>query len=63
MNGRTRQPRLTSEEAATSQQVRDQVAQELPNLIARHQERKTQSRDGSDARIDSPPDPTKMPTD
>jgi DNA-binding XRE family transcriptional regulator len=35
----TRDRRLTPEEAAKYQTVRDQVAAELPDLIARHQER------------------------
>src|SRR5437870_4204184 len=35
----TRERRLTSEEAQKYQAIRDQVAQELPDLIARHQER------------------------
>lgn len=35
----TRDRRLTPEEAAKYRQVREQVAQELPDLIARHHER------------------------
>jgi superfamily II DNA or RNA helicase len=35
----TREQRLTSEEAAKYQSIRDQVAKELPDLIARHRER------------------------
>lgn len=35
----TRNRRLTPEEAAKYREVRDQVAQELPELIARHDER------------------------
>ncbi len=37
----TRDRRLTSEEAAKYRQVREQVAAELPELIARHHERTT----------------------
>jgi DNA-binding XRE family transcriptional regulator len=36
----TRDRRLTPEEAAKYRTVREQVAQELPDLIARHQERR-----------------------
>lgn len=36
----TRQRRLTPEEAAKYKSVRDQVAQELPDLIARHRARR-----------------------
>jgi DNA-binding XRE family transcriptional regulator len=35
----TRTRRLSSEEAASYREVRDQVAEELPELIARHHER------------------------
>jgi DNA-binding XRE family transcriptional regulator len=35
----TRNRRLTTEEAATYQAVREQVEEELPELIARHHER------------------------
>jgi DNA-binding XRE family transcriptional regulator len=35
----TRGRRLTSEEAARCKAVREQVAEELPDLVARHQER------------------------
>jgi hypothetical protein len=35
----TRDRRLTPEEAAKYKEIRDQVAQELPDLIARHHER------------------------
>jgi DNA-binding XRE family transcriptional regulator len=34
-----RDRRLTAEEAAKSRKVREEVAEELPELIARHQER------------------------
>ena len=36
-----RTPRLTPEEAAKYKAIRQQVAEELPDLIARHQERMT----------------------
>ena len=39
----TRNRRLTPEEAATYREVREQVAKELPDLIARHHERMTAS--------------------
>jgi predicted transcriptional regulator len=35
----TRNRRLTAEEAAKNKAIREQVANELPNLIARHDER------------------------
>jgi DNA-binding XRE family transcriptional regulator len=35
----TRQRRLTPEEAVKYQEIREQVAEELPDLIARHHER------------------------
>jgi DNA-binding XRE family transcriptional regulator len=37
----TRDRRLTPEEAAKYREVREQIAEELPDLIARHQERMT----------------------
>jgi hypothetical protein len=36
----TRDRRLTPEETAKYKAIREQVAEELPDLIARHQERK-----------------------
>ena len=39
----TRDRRLTPEEAAKYREVREQVAKELPELIARHHERMTAS--------------------
>jgi len=41
MRRATRNQRLTPEEAAKYRAVRDQVAEELPDLIARHHERMT----------------------
>ena len=34
-----RDRRLTADEAATNRRIRDQVAEELPELIARHHQR------------------------
>ena len=39
MKRMTRNRRLTPEEAAKYQAIREQVAEELPDLIARHHER------------------------
>ncbi len=39
MKRTTRNRRLTPEEAAKYQAIREQVAEELPDLIARHHER------------------------
>jgi hypothetical protein len=40
----TRDSRLSPEEAAENREIRERVAEELPELIARHEERMTSLR-------------------
>jgi hypothetical protein len=46
MKRTTRNRRLTPEEAAKYKAIREQVEEELPDLIARHHERMVTSRSG-----------------
>lgn len=54
----TRTQRLTAEEAAKYQTVREQIAQELPELIARHHERTTGKNGGDSSGSKRPVIPT-----